>query len=119
VLNALAQNVTESHNIVPNGYDIGRDRLVANAVANPKFQGVSYVATAVGNTSFDGVHYTSTLKQLKGLLAAGSQGVNHGLPLVLQSSGVRQLTYSSSYRDRWLYGSANCQDKMTTLMLRK
>jgi len=57
-------DVTKGHNIVPNGYNIGRDKLVAKAV---------------GDTSHGGVKYTTTLKKLTGLLAPGAQGVNHGI----------------------------------------
>ncbi|KAJ7622822.1 hypothetical protein DFH06DRAFT_1231572 [Mycena polygramma] len=58
------ENVTEGHTIVPDGYNIGRDLLVANATANPSFGGVSYSAS---------------LQQVTGLLPAGSTGVNHGI----------------------------------------
>jgi len=56
--------VTENHNIIPNGYDIGRDALVA---------------TAIGKTSFGGVNYKTVAENVTGLLAPGSQGVNHGI----------------------------------------
>ncbi|KAJ6593765.1 hypothetical protein B0H19DRAFT_34004 [Mycena capillaripes] len=59
------ENVAEGHTIVPNGYNIGRDLLVANATN--------------GTPSFDGVTYSSTLQQLTGLLPAGSNGVNHNI----------------------------------------
>ncbi|KAJ7188399.1 hypothetical protein C8R46DRAFT_1205554 [Mycena filopes] len=58
------ENVAEGHTIVPNGYNIGRDALVANTV---------------GTTSFDGVNYSTISKSLTGLLPAGSTGVNHGI----------------------------------------
>ncbi|KAJ7262309.1 hypothetical protein B0H12DRAFT_324365 [Mycena haematopus] len=61
------ENVFESHNIVPNGYNIGRDLLVQNATnTNPL-------------PNFGGVTYSATLEQLTGLLPAGSAGVNHGI----------------------------------------
>ncbi|TFY82185.1 hypothetical protein EWM64_g1836 [Hericium alpestre] len=58
------EDVSEGHTIVPDGYDIGRDALVA---------------AAVGSTSFDGVTYSTTARNVTGLIAAGSQGVNHGI----------------------------------------
>ncbi|KAF9007966.1 hypothetical protein BDQ17DRAFT_1237522 [Cyathus striatus] len=58
------ENVVEQHTIVPDGYDIGRDRLVAGAI---------------GSTSFGGVTYSTTAVNLTGLLAPGSAGVNHGI----------------------------------------
>ncbi|KAG6327925.1 hypothetical protein ID866_11164, partial [Astraeus odoratus] len=55
---------TENHDIVPDGYDVGRDSLVA---------------AAAGETSFNGVTYMTTAVNVTGLLTPGSQGVNHGI----------------------------------------
>ncbi|KAN0080371.1 hypothetical protein V8E55_009937 [Tylopilus felleus] len=57
---------TDNHDIVPDGYDIGRDELVAGAV---------------GQTSYSGVTYSTTAQNITGLLGAGSAGVNHGISL--------------------------------------
>lgn len=54
----------ENHTIVPDGYDIGRNLLVSNAV---------------GITTFGGVTYSTTAETITGLLAPGSTGVNHGI----------------------------------------
>ncbi|KAH7922366.1 hypothetical protein BV22DRAFT_1106659 [Leucogyrophana mollusca] len=56
--------VTDGHDIIPNGYNIGRDSLVT---------------WAVGKTSYGGVSYTTTAQNITGLLAPGSTGVNHGI----------------------------------------
>jgi len=58
------EDLEESHTIIPDGYDIGRDKLVS---------------LAIGTTHFDGVTYVTTARNLTGLLAAGSAGVNHGI----------------------------------------
>ncbi|KIK54845.1 hypothetical protein GYMLUDRAFT_48399 [Collybiopsis luxurians FD-317 M1] len=58
------EDLEESHTIIPDGYNIGRDKLVA---------------AAVGTTQFDGVTYVTTARNMTGLLAAGSIGVNHGI----------------------------------------
>jgi len=58
------ENAEQNHNIVPDGYDIGRDSLVGNAT---------------GTTSFGGVRYSTTAENIIGLLAPGSEGVNHGI----------------------------------------
>ncbi|KAI6026105.1 hypothetical protein BKA83DRAFT_4238456 [Pisolithus microcarpus] len=55
---------TENHNPVPNGYNIGRNNLVA---------------AAVGITNFDGITYSTTAENITGLLPPGSEGVNHGI----------------------------------------
>ncbi|EPQ57667.1 hypothetical protein GLOTRDRAFT_99489 [Gloeophyllum trabeum ATCC 11539] len=58
------EDVFESHTIVPDGYDIGRN-LLAQA--------------AVGTTSYGGVTYSTTARNVTGLIAPGSDGVNHGI----------------------------------------
>jgi hypothetical protein len=58
------EDVIENHTIVPNGYNIGRNLLVSNAI---------------GITSFGGVTYSTTAENITGLLAPGSAGVNHGI----------------------------------------
>ncbi|KAI0793255.1 hypothetical protein C8Q75DRAFT_552192 [Abortiporus biennis] len=58
------ENVTENHTISPDGYDVGRDSLVA---------------AAVGQTSFGGVDYTTTSQTLLNEMPAGATGVNHGI----------------------------------------
>ncbi|KAL4078500.1 hypothetical protein V8B97DRAFT_2021541 [Scleroderma yunnanense] len=55
---------TEHHDIVPDGYNIGRNNLVA---------------AAVGETSFDGIIYYTTAENVTGLLLPGSEHVNHGI----------------------------------------
>ncbi|KAI0066228.1 hypothetical protein BV25DRAFT_1797408 [Artomyces pyxidatus] len=63
---AVSQEKDESnnHDIVDNGYNVGRDALVQSAV---------------GNTNFGGVSYTTTEQDISGLMAAGADGVNHGI----------------------------------------
>ncbi|KAG2339780.1 hypothetical protein BDR05DRAFT_891211 [Suillus weaverae] len=56
--------VTKNHDIVPDGYNIGRDQLAS---------------AAVGETWFAGVKYYTTAKNVTGLLAAGADGINHGI----------------------------------------
>ena len=53
---------TDNHDIIADGYNIGRDQLVSSAV---------------GTTSFGGVTYVTTAQNITGLMAAGSAGVNH------------------------------------------
>ncbi|CAK5281431.1 unnamed protein product [Mycena citricolor] len=63
------QDLAEKHNIVANGYDVGRDLLVASAIA--------------GQTSFGGINYLSTSQNIPGLLPTGASGssVNHNIAL--------------------------------------
>ncbi|KAJ7594841.1 hypothetical protein C8J56DRAFT_927761 [Mycena floridula] len=58
------EDVEENHTISPNGYDVGRDKLIA---------------AAAGNTNFGGISYTTTVRNITGLLAPGANGVNHDI----------------------------------------
>ncbi|THH29455.1 hypothetical protein EUX98_g4741 [Antrodiella citrinella] len=60
------EDVFESHNIIPDGYDIGRDMLVT---------------AATGTTNFGGVTYTTQVERMANLMPSGSAGVNHGMLL--------------------------------------
>ncbi|KAJ7712782.1 hypothetical protein DFH07DRAFT_401159 [Mycena maculata] len=60
------EDVADGHDIVANGYDIGRNALVASAIA-------------VGGTNANGVSYSTTALNITGLLAAGAAGVNHDI----------------------------------------
>ena len=64
------QSPEENYNIVPDGYDRGRDELVA---------------AAVGMTSFNGITYSTTAENIAGLMPAGSTGLNHGVFLYIGS----------------------------------
>ncbi|KZO96324.1 hypothetical protein CALVIDRAFT_113071 [Calocera viscosa TUFC12733] len=57
------ENVIDNHDIVPNGYNIGRDALVSNANS-----------WASGQST-----YSLSVDYVSGLLAAGSTGINHGI----------------------------------------
>ncbi|KAG2361333.1 hypothetical protein BDR07DRAFT_1287548 [Suillus spraguei] len=56
--------VSKHHDIVPDGYNIGRDQLVS---------------AAVGKTRYHGVKYVTTAQNITGLLAAGADSINHGI----------------------------------------
>ncbi|KAN0094699.1 hypothetical protein V8E55_002986 [Tylopilus felleus] len=60
----LSQSTT-----ISDGYDVGRNDLVAGAV---------------GQTSYGGVTYSTMAQGITGLLAPGSAGVNHGGPRILR-----------------------------------
>ncbi|KAJ6618265.1 hypothetical protein B0H10DRAFT_2164186 [Mycena sp. CBHHK59/15] len=55
--------ITEQHNIVPNGYNIGRDQVISDATSGIK--------------SFSGVQYSTTVEYVTGLLPADTTGINH------------------------------------------
>jgi len=63
---SVEEDLEEGHTIAPNGYDEGRDDLVA---------------TAVAGSSFNGVTYAATQETITGLLQPGSNGVNHNISI--------------------------------------
>jgi len=60
------ENVLKHHMIKPNGYNKGRDELVARAV---------------GKTKHRGVKYSTTSEVVEGLLPAGAVGINHSIAI--------------------------------------
>ncbi|EKM50799.1 uncharacterized protein PHACADRAFT_200730 [Phanerochaete carnosa HHB-10118-sp] len=58
------EDAFDDHNIVPDGYNIGRDEMVAGAV---------------GMTTFDGTTFNTTAVNMTNAMPAGSAGVNHGI----------------------------------------
>jgi hypothetical protein len=61
---SVEEDAEEDHTIAPDGYDQGRDELVASATS--------------GTTSFNGITYSATAENITGLLQPGSAGINHG-----------------------------------------
>ncbi|KAJ6594380.1 hypothetical protein B0H19DRAFT_1247057 [Mycena capillaripes] len=74
------ENVSESHNIIPDGYNIGRDLLVAGAVGKKIGFDVS---------KFKFTTYNTVVTNLTGLILPGSEGLNHG---IAQDGVIRLLT---------------------------
>ncbi|KDN49955.1 hypothetical protein K437DRAFT_255218 [Tilletiaria anomala UBC 951] len=60
------EDVFESHTIVPDGYDKGRDDIVSRALKNPTYRNKTYMTT---------VNY------ITGLLPVGDNGINHGITI--------------------------------------
>ncbi|RDX50183.1 hypothetical protein OH76DRAFT_1403075 [Lentinus brumalis] len=58
------KDASDNHDIVDDGYNIGRNELVS---------------AAVGSHDFGGKTYLTAAENITGLMAVGSQGVNHGI----------------------------------------
>lgn len=58
---------SQSHNLVPDGYDLGRDLFVGNAT------------NSSGTTSPGGYHYTTTSTQVPLLQSVNTANINHGI----------------------------------------
>ncbi|KAI0670913.1 hypothetical protein C8Q78DRAFT_821889 [Trametes maxima] len=70
------------HDIIFNGYNLGRDWLVGNATAQSSIiptANVTNGTTYSGQTSFGGFTYKTDALYLSGILSNSSQGVNHDL----------------------------------------
>ncbi|KAJ7693448.1 hypothetical protein B0H17DRAFT_933078 [Mycena rosella] len=74
------EDVEESHTIVPDGYNIGRDLLVSGAVGSK---------TGFDGNKFKFTTYQTDVANVTGLIAPGSDGVNHG---IAQDGVIKVLT---------------------------
>lgn len=77
------EDLAESHDIEPNGYNIGRSARLYDICeyfthANLANRNELVATATAGQTSFGGVTYSTTAENITGLLAPGSAGVNHG-----------------------------------------
>ncbi|KAF7364766.1 hypothetical protein MVEN_00346500 [Mycena venus] len=70
--------IAQGHNIVVNGYNLGRDWLIGNITKSP-IDTASLMNTSMftGTTSYGGYTYSSAISYVSGLLANSSDGVNH------------------------------------------
>ncbi|PWN42578.1 hypothetical protein IE81DRAFT_323341 [Ceraceosorus guamensis] len=62
------ENVSKHHKIIPNGYDLGRDKVVGLSQKNKN-----------GITSWFFTRYQTKVQWLDGLMPAGAQGINHDI----------------------------------------
>ncbi|KAI0352588.1 hypothetical protein OH77DRAFT_1523173 [Trametes cingulata] len=70
------------HDIIFNGYNLGRDWLVGNATAQSSLiptANITNGTTYSGQTSFQGWTYKTDVVYLSGILSNSTQGVNHDL----------------------------------------
>ncbi|KAG2046575.1 hypothetical protein BDR06DRAFT_899005, partial [Suillus hirtellus] len=104
--------IADSHNIIVNGYNLGRDWLVGNVTAQSTIlptANITNTSTYSGQTSFNNFTYATTVTYVSGLLQNTSDGINHyqsvavnglnaidGLVAVLTVKMVQQPGGSSS-----------------------
>lgn len=72
--------IAEAHNIIVDGYNLGRDWLVGNATAQSTIlptPNMTNVSTYSGQTSFGNYTYATTATYVSGLLQNTSDGINH------------------------------------------
>ncbi|KAF7364755.1 hypothetical protein MVEN_00345400 [Mycena venus] len=80
----------QGHDIVVNGYNLGRDWLIGNITESPiNTASLPNTSTFTGTTSYAGYTYSSAISHVSGLLANSSVGMNHaGTPAKATKSGA-------------------------------
>ncbi|KAG6853086.1 hypothetical protein C0991_006980 [Blastosporella zonata] len=78
------QPLAEQHDIIPNGYNLGRDWLIGNITQSsiPTLE-LTNTSTYSGSTSANGYTYQSDIIYVSGLLANTSYGINHNLTVAV------------------------------------
>lgn len=73
--------LAEEHDIINNGYNLGRDWLVGNATSNTSIPTSSLTngLTYIGQSLASGYTYNTTVVYTSGLLPNTSTGINHFL----------------------------------------
>ncbi|KAH7096439.1 hypothetical protein BKA62DRAFT_719682 [Auriculariales sp. MPI-PUGE-AT-0066] len=76
---SVEKSADQYHDIIPDGYNLGRDWIVGNATAQASIPtpDLTAGATYVGSTSFGNYTYETTATYVSGLLSNSSDGVNH------------------------------------------
>ncbi|KAL4073352.1 hypothetical protein V8B97DRAFT_1869148 [Scleroderma yunnanense] len=72
--------IAQQHDIIVNGYNLGRDWLVGNATAQSSViptNNLTNTSTYAGMTSYNGYTYSTTVNYISGLLQNSSNGINH------------------------------------------
>ncbi|KAK7048765.1 hypothetical protein R3P38DRAFT_2606678 [Favolaschia claudopus] len=70
--------IAQGHDIIVNGYNLGRDWLIGNITNTPiNTTALTNTSTFTGTTSYAGFVYTSSIAYVSGLLPNSSDGVNH------------------------------------------
>lgn len=70
--------IAQGHNIIANGYNLGRDWLIGNITGSPiNTSALTNTSTFTGKTSYAGFDYLSTISYVSGLLPDSGIGVNH------------------------------------------
>jgi len=76
--------IAQDHDIIPNGYNLGRDQLVGNATnTSVPTSSLSTSSTFSGTTSNQGYTYQTSVTYVSGLLNATSDGINHYLTVAV------------------------------------
>ncbi|KAJ3735896.1 hypothetical protein DFJ43DRAFT_763779 [Lentinula guzmanii] len=81
--------LTDGHDIVSNGYNLGRDWIIGNITqTNIPTLNLTNSSTYSGTTSYGGYTYSTSVKYVSGLLQNTSVGINHNLTVMTSSSNA-------------------------------
>ncbi|KAK7690122.1 hypothetical protein QCA50_006771 [Cerrena zonata] len=78
--------IAQHHDIVPNGYNLGRDWMIGNATGQSELiptLDLTNTSTYSGQTTFNNYTYQTDVTYVAGLLANSSDGVNHYLSVAV------------------------------------
>ena len=115
--------LAEQHDIIDNGYNLGRDWLVGNATGNISIptSNLTNSSTYSGSTSANGYTYQTDVQYVSGLLGNTSEGINHfqsfttnavdGLVAVLTvhiTQAPREASSSSYVSFRYIFFCGPC-----------
>jgi hypothetical protein len=74
---------SSNHDIVVNGYNLGRDYIVGNITGSAiQTNSLNNASAFSGNTNFSGFSYSTSIQYVSGLLPNTSIGINHNLTVV-------------------------------------
>jgi hypothetical protein len=81
--------LTDEHDIIPNGYNAGRDWIIGNITQTviPTLN-LTNSSTYSGTTSYGGYNYSTSVKYVSGLLSNTSYGINHNLTVQTPTSNA-------------------------------
>ncbi|THG98499.1 hypothetical protein EW026_g3697 [Hermanssonia centrifuga] len=80
IASSYEKPIADQHDIVPNGYNLGRDWMMGNATNQTSLiptTTLTNTSTYSGQTSYGNFTYQTDVKYVSGLLANSSDGVNH------------------------------------------
>jgi len=81
--------LVDEHDIIPNGYNLGRDWIIGNITGTtiPTLN-LTNSSTYSGTTSYGGYTYSTSVQYISGLLNNTSDGINHNLTVMTSNSNA-------------------------------
>ncbi|KIK69902.1 hypothetical protein GYMLUDRAFT_67162 [Collybiopsis luxurians FD-317 M1] len=81
--------LTDGHDIIANGYNLGRDWIIGNITqTNIPTMNLTNSSTYSGTTSYGGYTYSTSVQYVSGLLQNTSVGINHNITVQTSNSNA-------------------------------